>query len=352
MQKHFNSFQNICFHSFVSFLILAATFPPAPWPFFLLCFFFRVFFPCWNDSTADYQTQIALIAGTNWKESIPGAECICLPVQKWASVPYLTSSGKGAKKPLCRRPLNSALNHTLGRFLSDEATEQADDVGKKNLAPTRPPLLPLDARDHGGNHPRRRMEIQQSNWCTPPFGWDSIWGTMKHLSRRKRRENEAFVDAVSTTLHNCSLCWVLWIGTDWGAAFSILGMLLTSIRGLLILYTDGCLNAQKGWITWKDQLLDFVFMLFYLLYSRLCAWVCIKDPHAYQQSPQFLVALRFGFLFKMWHARPWSVQTDVFHLATGLEVELWLKLIKYSNRCWYWHSSYHQSPVYVPIQML
>lgn len=62
-----------------------------------------------------------------------------MPVQKWASVPYLTSSGKGAKKPLCRRPLNSALNHTLGRFLSDEATEQADDVRKKHCTYAPPP---------------------------------------------------------------------------------------------------------------------------------------------------------------------------------------------------------------------
>lgn len=30
----------------------------------------------------DYQTQIVLIAWTNWKESIPGAECICLHGQK------------------------------------------------------------------------------------------------------------------------------------------------------------------------------------------------------------------------------------------------------------------------------
>lgn len=228
------NFINRYFHSFVYILILPATFLLLP-GLLLLCFFFRVFFPRRNDSAADYQTQIALIAGTNWKESIPGAGCICLPVQKWASVPYLTSSGKGAKKPLCRRPLNSALNHTLGRLLSDEATEQTDDVGeKKKKKKTPTPLLPLLAeRDHGGNHPRRRMEIQQSNWCTPPFGWDKIWGTMKHLSRRKREENEASAVAASTTLHNCSLCWVLWIGTDWGAAFSILGILQTSVTGPL-----------------------------------------------------------------------------------------------------------------------
>lgn len=88
------------------------------------------------DSAAHYQTQIALIVGTNWKESIPGAECSCLPAQKLAAVPPLTSSHTGAKKPLCRRPLNSALNHTLGGLLSEEATEQTWHRGKKNHPPT------------------------------------------------------------------------------------------------------------------------------------------------------------------------------------------------------------------------
>lgn len=115
------SFQNIYFHSFGCFLNLWVTFFPLP-GLLLFCFFFRVSFPRRKDSAEDYQTQIALIAGTNWKESIPGAKRICLPVQKLASVPYLTSSGKGAKKPRCCRPLNSALNHTLGRFLLDEVT--------------------------------------------------------------------------------------------------------------------------------------------------------------------------------------------------------------------------------------
>lgn len=44
---------------------------------------------------------------------------------------HLTSSGKGAKNPLCRQLLNSALNHTLWRLRSDEVTEQTEDVGKK-----------------------------------------------------------------------------------------------------------------------------------------------------------------------------------------------------------------------------
>lgn len=207
------SFQNIYFHSFGCFLNLWVTFFPLP-GLLLFCFFFRVFFPRRKDSAEDYQTQIALIAGTNWKESIPGAKRICLPVQKLASVPYLTSSGKGAKKPRCCRPLNSALNHTLGRFLSDEVTaDRACLVGgwggaEKTKQNTPPPSV-LDKRDHGGNHPRRRMEIQQSNWCTPPFGWDKIWGTIKHLSRRKCKENEASAVAASNILHNCSPCWIL-----------------------------------------------------------------------------------------------------------------------------------------------
>lgn len=206
------SFQNIYFHSFGCFLNLWVTFFPLP-GLLLFCFFFRVFFPRRKDSAEDSQTQIALIAGTNWKESIPGAKRICLPVQKLASVPYLTSSGKGAKKPRCCRPLNSALNHTLGRFLSDEVTaDRACLVGwwggaEKTKQP--PPHPVLDKRDHGGNHPRRRMEIQQSNWCTPPFGWDKIWGTIKHLSRRKCKENEASAVAASNILHNCSPCWIL-----------------------------------------------------------------------------------------------------------------------------------------------
>lgn len=402
-----NRCKNILIHlkTFASIVLSASwfsrlLFPPAPWLFFLLCFFFRVFFPCWNDSAVDYQTQIALIAGTNWKESIPGAECICLPVQKWASVPYLTSSGKGAKKPLCRRPLNSALNHTLGRFLSDEATEQADDVRKKHCTYAPPP--PLDARDHGGNHPRRRMEIQQSNWCTPPFGWDKIWGTMKHLSRRKRRENDAFVDAASTTLHNCSLCWVLWIGTDWGAAFSILGMLLTSIRGLLIFYTVGCLNAHKGWILsvkggldcWPERInfkiLYLCFLYVFIVLKAVCMgvhqgsqglsalssifgsteiWVSISnvacttlevdsrllcliprlvlDRKELRNQP-CLSRIAHPTLNALCYCQ--TVQTDVFYLATGLEVEL--RLNWSNNRCWYWHSSYHQSPIHLPIQML
>lgn len=207
------SFQNIYFHSFRCFLNLWVTFFPLP-GLLLFCFFFWVSFPRRKDSAEDYQTQIALIAGTNWKESIPGAKRICLPVQKLASVPYLTSSGKGAKKPRCCRPLNSALNHTLGRFFLDEVTaDRACLVGggdgggsRKNKTPP-PPVL--DKRDHGGNHPRRRMEIQQSNWCTPPFGWDKIWGTIKHLSRRKCKENEASAVAASNILHNCSSCWIL-----------------------------------------------------------------------------------------------------------------------------------------------
>lgn len=107
---------------------------PPPWPSSVV-FLSQSVFPCWNDSAADYQTQIALIAGTNWKESIPGAECICLPVQKLASVAYLTSSGKEAKKPLCLRTLSSALNHTLGRLFSDEATEQAGGVWQNTPPP-------------------------------------------------------------------------------------------------------------------------------------------------------------------------------------------------------------------------
>lgn len=58
-------------------------FSPILWPFSVV--FRSVLIPRQNESAADYQTQIALIAGTNWKESIPGARCICLPVQKWAS---------------------------------------------------------------------------------------------------------------------------------------------------------------------------------------------------------------------------------------------------------------------------
>lgn len=208
------SFQNIYFHSFGCFLNLWVTFFQLP-GLLLFCFFFRVSFPRRKDSAEDYQTQIALIAGTNWKESIPGAKRICLPVQKLASVPYLTSSGKGAKKPRCCRPLNSALNHTLGRFFLDEVTADraclvgGGDGGGGAEKTKQPPPPVLDKRDHGGNHPRRRMEIQQSNWCTPPFGWDKIWGTIKHLSRRKCKENEASAVAASNILHNCSSCWIL-----------------------------------------------------------------------------------------------------------------------------------------------
>lgn len=71
-----------------------------------------------------------------------------MPVQKLASVPYLTSSGKTAKKHLCRRPLNSALNHTLGRLLSDEATEETEDVGGKKEK-KHPPLLLLTGETTG-----------------------------------------------------------------------------------------------------------------------------------------------------------------------------------------------------------
>lgn len=61
--------------------------------------------------------------------------CLCRNGHLCPTSPH---QGKGAKKPLCRRPLNSALNHTLGRLLSDKATEQTDDLEKKKKTPTPP----------------------------------------------------------------------------------------------------------------------------------------------------------------------------------------------------------------------
>lgn len=125
---------------------------------------FSAFFPCWNDSAADYPTQTALIAATNWKESIPDVKHICLPVQKLASVPHLTSSGKGAKKPLCCRPLNSALNLTLERIFPDEETE---DVEKNH-----PALLFLKTE---GDRPRGKSWKEIDGNSSEPLMHSFVW---------------------------------------------------------------------------------------------------------------------------------------------------------------------------------
>lgn len=77
-----------------------------------------------NDSDAEYRTQIALIGGTNWRQSVPGAECICLSGQKAARVPRLTSSSK----PLSASAAELGAQTHFVKMFSDEATKQTEDV--------------------------------------------------------------------------------------------------------------------------------------------------------------------------------------------------------------------------------
>lgn len=316
-----NRCKNILIHlkTFASIVLSASwfsrlLFPPAPWLFFLLCFFFRVFFPCWNDSAVDYQTQIALIAGTNWKESIPGAECICLPVQKWASVPYLTSSGKGAKKPLCRRPLNSALNHTLGRFLSDEATEQADDVRKKHCTYAPPPRSTRETtgeiiHEDGWKFSRAIDALLRLAGTRS----EGLWNTCRGGSGERTTPSSMLPPPLCTIAHCAEFCGLALIEEQhlayWACCWHPLEASWFFTQWDVWMHTRGgyCLLKVVWTADLKGSTLRSCIYAFYmsLLYSRLCAWVCIKDPKAYQHSPQSLVALRFGFLFQMWRARPW-----------------------------------------------
>lgn len=84
---------------------------------------------------------------------------------------------------------------------------------------------------HRGNHPQR-MEIQQSNWCTAPFGWDKIWATME---RQEQSENKA--SAHCNHRRFAQLLTVLSSG-DWhGIQTGPLG------RQTMI----GCLIGHLGW---------------------------------------------------------------------------------------------------------
>lgn len=88
-------------------------------------------------------------------------------MQKLASALNFTSSGKEAKKPLCRQPLNSAFNHTLGRVLPDEETERAEEVEKT----THPFLFPAREQER----PRGKSSTKMDGNSAEQLMHSSIW---------------------------------------------------------------------------------------------------------------------------------------------------------------------------------
>lgn len=115
-----------------------------------------------SDSVAHYQTQIALIAQTNWKEISPGAPCICSVCR--IGIWFKRTSPHQAKER--HRPLTSAFNHTLRRipFRGDKA----------------------DGRVTKGNH-SERMEMYHGNWCASALAGTRSKGP-KNTCREAERE--------------------------------------------------------------------------------------------------------------------------------------------------------------------
>ncbi|TNN46249.1 hypothetical protein EYF80_043562 [Liparis tanakae] len=111
------------------------------------------------------ETQAAITHGTTRFPGRPRCQSDDEQAAGFDTSAHVTRNG--ANKALCRRPLNAPLHHTSGRILSrrKKATAPTGGVGERKETRKR-------ERDHGGNHPRRRMETRRERLmqCTVGLG--------------------------------------------------------------------------------------------------------------------------------------------------------------------------------------
>lgn len=217
-------------------------FSPTPWPLSVVFLSQSVFPPAGTTVQQITKHRLHWLLGLiERKASLvrSASACLCRNGHLCPSSPHQ------AKEP---RNL-SAVDHLTQRSITLwEDSFQMRRQSRQTMSTKKPPTLPCSTRETTGEI------IHEDGWKfsraidallrLAGTRSEGLWNTCRGGSGK---ENEASAVAASNTLHNCSLCWVLWIGTDWGAAFSILGILQTSVTSHSIFQTMARLIEHLGW---------------------------------------------------------------------------------------------------------
>lgn len=223
---HFNPFQNRYFHSFVCFVILPASFLPLPGLFSVSVSFYECFPPAGTTVRQITKHRLHWLLGLiERKASLvrSASACLCRNGHLCPTSPHQAEEPRNlsAVDHLTRRSITLWEDSFQMRRQSRQTmSTKTHPHSRRSTGETTGEIIHED----GWKFSRAIDALLRLAGTTSEGLWNTCRGGSGKRERglRRRRRRHRF-------LHNCSLCWDLWLGADWGAAFSILGILQPSV---------------------------------------------------------------------------------------------------------------------------